>query len=147
MAVKIRLRRLGRKKKPVYRMVVATETSPRDGKVVEEIGFYDPLQEPAIFNYDEDRVKFWLGNGAQPTEAVERLLGNVGLFEANKRKSPFEGLSKKDRKELKEKGYIGDVDPRAPKEEAPAEEAVADAAPEEAVVEATPEPEAEKAAE
>lgn len=129
MAVKIRLRRLGRKKQPVYRMVVATETSPRDGKVVEEIGFYDPLQEPAVFNYKEDRVKFWLGSGAQPTEAVERLLATVGLFEKNKRKSPFQGLSKKQRKELKEKGYIGDVDPNAPKEEAAAEDAPKEDAP------------------
>jgi small subunit ribosomal protein S16 len=100
MAVKIRLKRLGRKKKAVYRLVVASESSPRDGKIVEEVGFYNPLLEPIVFNYEEERIKYWLGVGAKPTEAVERLLSKVGMLKASIRKSPFAGQSKKQRKEV-----------------------------------------------
>ena len=68
MAVKIRLKRMGQKKAPFYRIVVADSRSPRDGKFIEEIGTYDPNQEPSVFKVHEDAAKKWLNNGAQPTE-------------------------------------------------------------------------------
>ncbi len=74
MAVKIRLRRMGAKKAPFYRIVVADSRFPRDGRFIEEIGFYDPTKEPAEFKVDADKVKSWLANGAQPTDSVRALL-------------------------------------------------------------------------
>ncbi|MCR5000143.1 MAG: 30S ribosomal protein S16 [Lachnospiraceae bacterium] len=79
MAVKIRLRRMGKKKAPFYRIVVADSRSPRDGRCIEEIGTYDPNQEPAAVRVDEELAKKWLANGAQPTETVNRLFKNAGL--------------------------------------------------------------------
>ena len=79
MAVKIRLRRLGYKKHPVYRVVVADSRNSRDGKVIDEIGSYDPNQEPSLFKVDEEAAKKWLNNGAQPTESVARLLKQAGI--------------------------------------------------------------------
>ena len=70
MAVKIRLKRMGQKKSPFYRIVVADARSPRDGRFIEEIGTYDPNQEPSAFNIDEEAAKKWLQNGAQPTETL-----------------------------------------------------------------------------
>ena len=67
MAVKIRLRRMGAKKAPFYRIVVADERYPRDGRFIEEIGYYDPTKEPTVVNLDADKAKTWLKNGAQPT--------------------------------------------------------------------------------
>ena len=72
--VKIRLKRIGAKKKPFYRIVVADARSPRDGKFIEQVGTYDPMAEPSIINVDSEKVKKWLGNGAQPTETVKKLL-------------------------------------------------------------------------
>ncbi len=79
MAVKIRLRRLGYKKHPVYRVVVADSRSPRDGSVIDEIGTYDPNQEPSVVKIDAEAAKKWLGNGAQPTETVAKLLKQAGI--------------------------------------------------------------------
>ena len=79
MAVKIRLRRLGYKRHPVYRVVVADSRNARDGKVIDEIGTYDPNQEPSLFKVDEEAAKKWIGNGAQPTESVARLLKQAGI--------------------------------------------------------------------
>ena len=79
MAVKIRLRRLGYKKHPVYRVVVAESRSPRDGSVIDQIGTYDPNQEPSVVKIDAEAAKKWLGNGAQPTEAVNKLLKSAGV--------------------------------------------------------------------
>ena len=79
MAVKIRLRRLGYKKHPVYRVVVADSRSARDGAVIDEIGTYDPNQEPSVINIDADLAKKWLNNGAQPTETVAKLLKQAGV--------------------------------------------------------------------
>ena len=79
MAVKIRLRRLGYKKYPVYRVVVADSRSPRDGSVIDEIGTYDPNQEPSVVKIDAEAAKKWLGNGAQPTETVAKLLKQAGV--------------------------------------------------------------------
>lgn len=79
MAVKMRLKRMGKKKAPYYRIVVADARSPRDGRFIEEIGFYDPNEEPSIIKFDEDAAKKWIANGAQPTERVAKLLKNAGI--------------------------------------------------------------------
>jgi small subunit ribosomal protein S16 len=81
MAVKIRLKRMGAKKKPFYRIVVADSRSPRDGRFIEEIGTYDPLQDPALIKVDGDKVKGWIANGAQPTESVKTLLKRASVLE------------------------------------------------------------------
>ncbi|MBR2951381.1 MAG: 30S ribosomal protein S16 [Clostridia bacterium] len=74
MAVKIRLRRMGQKKAPFYRVVVADSRYPRDGRFIEEIGYYNPLTNPAEIKIDADKASKWLGQGAQPTETVKSLL-------------------------------------------------------------------------
>ncbi|GAK49913.1 30S ribosomal protein S16 [Candidatus Moduliflexus flocculans] len=72
--VKLRLKRIGAKKKPFYRIVVANSTAPRDGKFLETVGTYDPLKNPAEVKLKEDRVRYWLNNGVQPTDTVAALL-------------------------------------------------------------------------
>ena len=79
MAVKIRLRRMGQKKAPFYRIVVADARAPRDGKFIEEIGTYDPNQNPSVFKVDEEAAKKWLNNGAQPTEGVGKIFKAAGI--------------------------------------------------------------------
>ena len=79
MAVKIRLRRMGQKKAPFYRIIVADSRSPRDGKFIEEIGYYDPTQEPSVIKVDEEAAKKWLQNGAQPTETVGKIFKAAGI--------------------------------------------------------------------
>lgn len=79
MAVKIRLKRMGQKKAPFYRIVVADARSPRDGRFIEEIGTYDPNQEPSAFKVDEEAAKRWLNNGAQPTEVVSKIFKAAGI--------------------------------------------------------------------
>ena len=74
MAVKIRLRRMGAKKAPFYRVVVADSRFPRDGRFIEEIGYYDPTKDPAVVQIDADKAKAWIANGAQPTDTVRVLL-------------------------------------------------------------------------
>ena len=74
MAARIRLRRMGAKKKPFYRVVVADNRSPRDGRFIEEIGYYNPLTDPVDIKIDAEKATKWLGNGAQPTETVRTLL-------------------------------------------------------------------------
>ena len=74
MAVRMRLTRVGSKKNPIYRVVAADSRSPRDGKFIEIVGRYNPQTEPSLIEFDEDKVKDWLGKGAQPSEAVSRLL-------------------------------------------------------------------------
>ena len=81
MAVKIRLRRMGMKKNPIYRVIVADSRSPRDGKFIEEIGSYNPLVNPAEFKVDADKIKTWIKNGAQPTETVKSLLNKNGIID------------------------------------------------------------------
>ena len=73
MAVKIRLRRMGAKKAPFYRLVVADSRYPRDGRFIEEIGYYDPTKEPAVVNVDADKAKAWIAKGAQPTDTVKAI--------------------------------------------------------------------------
>ena len=79
MAVKIRLRRMGAKKAPFYRVVVADSRSPRDGRFIVEIGYYNPITEPAEIKIDEEKATKWINNGAQPTDVVKRLFNTVGL--------------------------------------------------------------------
>lgn len=74
MAVKIRLRRMGAKKAPFYRIVVADSRYPRDGRFIEEIGYYDPTKEPSVIKVDSEKAKKWMANGAQPTDTVKKLL-------------------------------------------------------------------------
>ena len=81
MAVKIRLRRMGAKKAPFYRVVVADSRYPRDGRFIEEIGYYNPTTEPATIKIDADAAKKWIGNGAQPTDTVRSILKNQGIIE------------------------------------------------------------------
>ncbi len=80
MAVKIRLRRIGAKKAPFYRVVVADSRYPRDGRFIEEIGYYDPTKEPAVVSIDAEKAKKWIGNGAQPTDTVKALLKKNGVL-------------------------------------------------------------------
>ena len=81
MAVKMRLRRLGAKKAPFYRVIVADSRSPRDGRFIEEIGYYNPRTEPVELKIDADKAKAWLANGAQPTETVKALLKKSGIVD------------------------------------------------------------------
>lgn len=78
--VKIRLRRMGAKKNPYYRIVVADSRSPRDGRCIEEIGAYNPLTEPATITVDAEKAKTWIKNGAQPTDTVRGLLKKAGVL-------------------------------------------------------------------
>jgi small subunit ribosomal protein S16 len=79
MAVKIRLRRMGQKKAPFYRIIVADSRSPRDGRFIEEIGTYDPTKNPSAYNVNEELAKKWLANGAQPTETVSKIFKLAGI--------------------------------------------------------------------
>lgn len=78
--VKIRLRRMGAKKAPYYRIIVADSRSPRDGRCIEEIGTYDPLTEPATITVDAEKAQQWIKNGAQPTDTVRALLKKTGAI-------------------------------------------------------------------
>ena len=78
--VKIRLRRMGAKKAPYYRVVVADSRYPRNGRFIEEIGYYDPMKEPAVLNVDNDKAAQWIKNGAQPTDTVRDLLKRSGAI-------------------------------------------------------------------
>jgi small subunit ribosomal protein S16 len=82
--IKLRLRRMGAKKRPSYRIVAADSRSKRDGRIIEQIGFYDPLTEPATIKFNEERAAYWLSVGAQPTETVHILLRNQGLVPDDK---------------------------------------------------------------
>lgn len=85
--VKIRLRRIGAKNKPIYRVVVADSLSPRDGKFIEVIGHYNPLTEPASFDINEEKALKWLGVGAQPTETVNNMLRKLGIIDKFKQQA------------------------------------------------------------
>ena len=84
MSVKIRLRRTGAKKQPSYRFVVADSRSPRDGRFLEIVGHYNPRRTPVELVLDEDKIKRWLGNGAQPSDTVARLLAQKGLYDQSR---------------------------------------------------------------
>ena len=80
MSVKIRLKRMGAKKRPFYRVVVADSRSPRDGRFIETVGTYNPIAQPAEITLDEDKILGWLNNGAQPSETVRNLLSHAGVL-------------------------------------------------------------------
>jgi small subunit ribosomal protein S16 len=82
MAVKIRLARYGAKKRPFYRIVAADNDSPRDGRFLEKLGTYNPLRDPAQVSLDAERVKYWIGRGAEPTDTVKSILKREGIFTA-----------------------------------------------------------------
>jgi len=81
MAVKIRMRRMGSKKRPFYRLVVADSRSPRDGRCIEEIGYYNPISEPVMIKIDDEKAVKWLNEGAQPTDTVRDLFKKHGVYE------------------------------------------------------------------
>ncbi len=78
--VKLRLRRMGAKKRPSYRIVAADSRSPRDGAFIESVGFYDPITDPATINVNLDRARHWIDNGAQPTDTVRSILKRAGVY-------------------------------------------------------------------
>ncbi len=80
MAVKLRLKRMGAKQKPFYRIVAADSRSPRDGRFIETVGTYNPIKKEVEINVNEERALYWLNNGAEPTETVRSLLANVGVM-------------------------------------------------------------------
>jgi small subunit ribosomal protein S16 len=80
LAVKIRLRRMGAKKNPFYRIVVADSRAPRDGAFIEEIGYYDPKKQPAVLQVEAERASYWLRNGAQPSQTVRDILRKAGVL-------------------------------------------------------------------
>ena len=82
MAVKIRLRRMGAKKAPFYRVVVADSRYPRDGRFIEELGYYNPQEDPAVIKVDTEKAQKWMANGAQPTDTVRALLKKAGVEKA-----------------------------------------------------------------
>lgn len=144
--VKIRLRRMGTKKRPFFRVVVADSRSPRDGRFIENIGKYHPMNDPSVIEIDEDRAMHWLGQGAQPSDPVRVLLEKVGIWEKFR---PGETRRVREPKPpTPPKQPAGEEPPaqeapvqEAPVEEAPVEESstpqpVAEASPSEA----TPEP-------
>ncbi|KRN02257.1 30S ribosomal protein S16 [Levilactobacillus senmaizukei DSM 21775 = NBRC 103853] len=80
MSVKIRLKRMGSKKRPFYRVVVADSRSPRDGRFIEQVGTYNPVTQPATITLKEESIMNWLNNGAQPSDTVKTLLSNAGIM-------------------------------------------------------------------
>ncbi|MBE0573250.1 MAG: 30S ribosomal protein S16 [Ignavibacteriaceae bacterium] len=144
MAVKLRLRRMGKKKQPIYKMVAADSRSPRDGKFLEAVGFYNPLTKPHTLDLKEDRIMYWLNVGAQPTNTVKSLLRQQGItlkkeliskgLDEEKVKSELEnwqklkeaGSMKKSEKKLSRKAKAKqEAEAAAPvaEDQAPAEEA------------------------
>lgn len=80
MAVKLRLKRMGAKKRPFYRIVAADSRSPRDGRFIEEVGYYNPIEKPAVVKIDEEKALAWLSNGAIPTDTVRNLFSEQGIM-------------------------------------------------------------------
>ena len=133
MAVKIRLKRMGKKKRPTYRVVVADARAPRDGRIIELIGRYDPHPDPSVVKIDVERAKYWLGNGAQPTDRVQKLLEISGAVK---------------RPKVSRAGvYLLEEDEEPPPAPEPAPVPEAPTAPEAAAEEAAPETPAEEGAE
>lgn len=118
--VKIRLKRMGTTKRPVYRVVVADSRSPRDGRFIEAIGFYDPLPNPAVVRIDEEKVRVWMKRGARPTDSARSLLVQQGILAATQRRTaPAKAAAKETPAAAAES---------APAAEEPASDAEADAA-------------------
>jgi small subunit ribosomal protein S16 len=98
LTVRIRLKRMGRKKRPFYRLVAAHGSNPRDGEVIERLGEYNPTLNPVHFEIKQDRVEYWLSVGAQPSEPVARLLGENGVLPKVVKVPNKPGVSKKEKK-------------------------------------------------
>lgn len=156
MSTKIRLRRMGKKKQPFYRIVVADSRMPRDGRAVEEIGTYNPVTRPGRITIKEERVFDWLNKGAQPSDTVNSLFRRIGvlkkwsLLKAGQDATDVEiltELTETDKPTARAKKTAAKAKAEAAEAEAPVEEAVAEAPAEEAAAEETPaEPEAEEPA-
>lgn len=149
--VRIRLRRVGAKKQPSYRIVVADHRAPRDGRFIEAIGFFNPRTEPETVQYDEERALHWLSVGAQPSDAVRRLLNNGGTYARLERLRQGESIEKLIEEAETEWAALPPVSPKTRRESRKSSKAKAKAKaeaaePEEAVAEAEPE-EAEEVAE
>jgi len=137
MALKIRLARGGSKKRPYYRIVVADVRNPRDGRFIEKLGTYNPLlskESNERVTLQVDRIKYWLGVGAKPTDRVLRFLDAENIAKRPPRNNPKKAIPKKD----KEEAPAEEASAEAPAEEAPAEEAPAEEAPVEAPAEEAP---------
>lgn len=136
MAVKLRLMRMGKKKQPTYRVVVADSRKARNGRIIEAVGFYDPRRDPSVIEIDNEKAIGWLRNGAQPTERVEKLLKISGAWDEFKGQSPAPKVETAAAEEAPAEEAPAD---EAPADEAVAEEAVAEEAPaEDAVAEEAP---------
>lgn len=103
MAVTIRLTRMGRKKLPFYRVVVADSRMPRDGRIIETLGFYDPKTEPSVVEIDKEKAGYWLSQGATPSNTVNKLLAIAGVIETEKKTQKPKAKEVKKVKETKEK--------------------------------------------
>ncbi len=101
MSVRMRLRREGKKKQPHYRIVVAHKTSPRDGRFVEDLGFYQPLANPSAIKLDHERALYWLQQGAQPSDAVRNVLRIEGVWQQFKPDEADAGAERRERREAK----------------------------------------------
>lgn len=125
MAMKIRLARGGSKKRPFYRIVAADSRMPRDGRFIEKLGTYNPLlpkDSEERVKMDVERIQHWLGEGAQPTDRVARMLEAAGLKEKTERSNPNKGTPGKKAQERAEEKAAKAAEAAAPAEEAPAEE-------------------------
>jgi small subunit ribosomal protein S16 len=100
--LKIRLKRIGKRNQPHYRIVVMESSQPRDGKAIEEIGYYNPRKTPSVFDLDKKRAKYWLDNGAQPTDTIAQFFVKEGLIDSLKRGSTKPNTDKGAKKEEKE---------------------------------------------
>lgn len=128
MAVKIRLMRVGKKKQPTYRVVVADGRSPRDGRFIEILGQYAPRQEPSAVSLDTDRAVHWLQRGAQPTEQVAKILGVAGVWDAFEAATGKEAAAKPKPKAPKPKAAKTEPEAAAPQEQAAEASGAAEAA-------------------
>jgi small subunit ribosomal protein S16 len=134
MATRIRLRRMGAKKRPYYRVVVADQRAPRDGRFIENIGKYHPLEDPSLIEIDEERALHWLRTGAQPSEQVQNLMTKIGIWEKFAADRPRAAkVNSKDKK-------VREGKPDAPKTSKKAQARAAEAATEAAAPAVTEEP-------
>jgi small subunit ribosomal protein S16 len=147
LAVKIRLMRVGKKKQPTYRVIVADSRSPRDGRFIEILGQYEPRQDPSLVNIDTDRAVHWLKRGAQPTEQVAKILGIAGVWDAYKSDTGKESAAKPKAKTPKAKTVEEQPAPTAAAAPAPAAAPAAEAPAAEAPAEEVPAEEAASAEE
>lgn len=136
MAVKLRLARIGAKKQPTYRIIVADSRSKRDGRLVERLGYYDPLTDPSTIVINEERTKYWLGVGAQPTDALGPILKRAGISDQYVRQR----AARKSKAAMAEEAAAKAAAPKAP---APVAQAPAPAAPAVAQAPATETPAAQ----